>query len=387
MNHGAAADIVIIGGGVMGGATAAHLLREEPGLHVTIIEPDIAYTLAATPRASGGVRQLFSCPENIAMSQYILDVIADWRGFAGADAPDLIWQPNGYLFVGADAGPLQASLEMQLAHRVRAEWLEPAQLAARFPQMAVGDLAGGVLSPDDGWLDPTALHQGMLTMARRLGARLLRDRVVGFDINRSRVRSVRLQSGGRLAAEAVANTAGCWAADLAAKAGMPVPVEPMRRYEHYAEAPENLEGLPFVKDRTGLAIRPQGCGISAGLVDFSHPGGFDLSLDHGYFERAVWPAVARRFPCLDQLRMRSTTAGLYDQNRLDGNMIIGNHPGHLDNLYLACGFSGHGLMHAPAVGRALTELILYGEYRTIDLARMEYQRILDNVPYAESGIR
>ena len=90
MNHGAAADIVIIGGGVMGGATAAHLLREEPGLHVTIIEPDIAYTLAATPRASGGVRQLFSCPENIAMSQYTLDVIADWRGFAGADAPDLI---------------------------------------------------------------------------------------------------------------------------------------------------------------------------------------------------------------------------------------------------------------------------------------------------------
>jgi FAD-dependent oxidoreductase domain-containing protein 1 len=387
MTRGAAADVVIIGAGVMGCATAVHLLRDEPGLQVTIVEPDTTYTLAATPRASGGVRQLFSCPENIAMSQYALEVIANWRGFAGPDAPDLNWQPNGYLFIGADAAPLQASLEVQLAHRVRAEWLEPPQLAARFPQIAVGDLAGGVLSPDDGWLDPTALQQGMLATARRLGACLRRDRVAGFDINRTRVSDVRLDSGGRVATEAVACTAGCWAADLAASVGMPVPVEPMRRYEYYAEARDDLMGLPFVKDPAGLAARPHGRGISAGLVDFSHPGGFDLSVDHGYFERTVWPALTHRFPALDQLRLRSTTAGLYDQNRLDGNMIIGNRPGRLDNFYLACGFSGHGLMHAPAVGRALTELILYGEYRTIDMTRMEYRRIPDNIPYPETGIR
>jgi FAD-dependent oxidoreductase domain-containing protein 1 len=168
---------------------------------------------------------------------------------------------------------------------------------------------------------------------------------------------------------------------------MPVPVEPMRRHEHYVATREDLDGLPFVKDPAGLAARPQSPGISAGLVDFSHPGGFDLSIDHTYFERTVWPALAHRFPSLDHLRLRSTTAGLYDQNRLDGNMIIGKHRGHIDNFYLACGFSGHGLIHAPAVGRALTELILYGEYRTIDLARMGYQRVLDNAQYAETGIR
>lgn len=387
MTPGPAASVVIIGAGVMGCATAVHLLRDEPGLRVTIVEPDPAYTLAATPRASGGVRQLFSCPENIAMSQYTLDVIAGWRGFAGPGAPDLLWRQNGYLFIGADAAPLQASLRAQLAHGVRAEWLEPAQLVARFPQLAVGDLAGGVLSPDDGWLDPTALHQGMLTAARRLGAHLLRDRAVGFDLTRTRVTAVQMESGGRLAAEAVVNTAGCWAPELAARAGMPVPVEPMRRYEHHVETPDPLQDLPFVKDPSGLAVRPQGPGISVGLVDFSHPGGFDLSIDHGYFERAVWPALTHRFPRLDQLRLRSTSAGLYDQNRLDGNMIIGNAPGGLDNFYLACGFSGHGLMHAPAVGRALTEIILHGEYRTIDLTRMGYQRILDNTPYPETGIR
>ena len=96
-----AADVVIIGAGIMGCATAVHLLRDEPGLQVVIIEPDTTFALAATPRASGGVRQLFSCPENIAMSQYTLEVIASWRDFAGTDAPDLIWRPNGYLFIGA----------------------------------------------------------------------------------------------------------------------------------------------------------------------------------------------------------------------------------------------------------------------------------------------
>src|SRR5262249_29457761 len=151
--------------------------------------------------------------------------------------------------------------------------------------------------------------------------------------------------------------------------------------EHYAETPLDLSALPFVKDPAGLALRPQGTGVSTGLVDFTHPGGFDQTIDHGYFERSVWPALAHRFPPLDRLRLRATTVGLYDQNRLDGNMIIGNHPGRLDNFYLACGFSGHGLMHAPAAGRALSELILHREYRTIDLTRMGYQRILDDAPY------
>jgi len=387
MTHHAAADVVIIGAGIMGCATAVHLLRAGPGLRIAIVEPDTTFALAATPRASGGIRQLFSCPENIAMSQYTLEVIADWPAFAGPDAPPLLWQPNGYLFIGSDIAALQATLAIQLAHGVRAEWLEPAQLVARFPQMEVADLGGGVLSPDDGWLDPTALHRGMLTTARGLGAHLIRDRVTGFDITRSRIRSVQLESGAWMATEAVANTAGCWAPELARRAGMPVPVEPMRRYEHYAETTEDLARLPFVKDPAGLAVRPQGNGISTGLVDFSHPGGFDLSIDHNYFQRAVWPALAHRFPALDRLRLHATTAGLYDQNRLDGNMIIGNHPGRLDNLYLACGFSGHGLMHAPAVGRALTELILHGEFRTIDLTRMHYQRILDTTPYPETGIR
>ena len=383
-------DVVIIGGGIVGCATAVHLLRADPGLRVVIVEPDPGYRLAATPRASGGVRQLFSCPENIALSQYTLEVIGRWHDFAGGDTADLGWRPQGYLFVagpGAASASLAANLEVQRAHGVRAEWLEPGELADRFGLLATSGLGGAVLSPSDGWLDPSALLAGMRGAARRQGARLLRDRAVGFSVSASRIRSVALESGRQLIADAVVNAAGCWAPALAAQAGMPVPVEPMRRLEHQVETPASVDGLPFVKDPAGLAVRPQGSGLSVGLVDFGQPGGFDLSIDHSYFDRVVWPALVHRFPGLDELRLRSTTAGLYDQNRMDGNMIIGNWPGHLDNFYLACGLSGHGLMHAPGIGRALTELILHGEYQTIDLTRLGYQRVQDGRAYPEAGIR
>ncbi|TCO62809.1 NAD(P)/FAD-dependent oxidoreductase [Actinocrispum wychmicini] len=383
------ADVVIVGGGIIGCATAIHLLRAEPTLRVTVVEPDPGYRLAATPRASGGIRQLFSLPENIALSQYTLDVIAHWTDFAGPDAPELLWRPNGYLFIAAerDAPRLATALDTQIRHGVRAEWLEPSELATRFPVLNVRDLAGGVFSADDGWLDPWAMLQGMLNAAQRLGARLVKDRVAGLTMQGTVVRTADLVSGGRLAADAFVNAAGCWAPDLAAGVGMPVPVEPMRRLEHQVHSPADMSGLPFVKDVHGLAIRPQGGGLSVGLVDFDHAGGFDLDVDHGHFDRAVWPALAHRIPALDQLRLKATTAGLYDQNRLDGNMIIGNHPGTVDNLHLACGFSGHGLMHAPGVGRALSELVLYGEFRTIDLSRFTYHRVVNHTPYAETGIR
>jgi FAD-dependent oxidoreductase domain-containing protein 1 len=178
-----------------------------------------------------------------------------------------------------------------------------------------------------------------------------------------------------------------WAADLAADIGMRLPVEPMRRFEHFVETPADVAGLPFIKDAAGLAIRPEGPGLSVGLVDFDHPGGHGSDLDRGYFEASVWPALVERIPALDRLRLRSTTVGHYDQNRLDGNLIVGNWPGRLDNFYVACGFSGHGLMQAPGVGRALAELVVYGEYRTIDLGRLGYRRVLDGQPYAERGIR
>lgn len=382
-------DVVIAGAGIIGCATAVELLTADPGLEVVLVEPDPTYARAATGRGTGGVRQLFARPENIALSQYTLEVIEDWDHWAGQGAPLPRWRPNGYLFVAGphDVTALAANFETQQRHGVEAQWLEPAQLADRYPVMRTSDLAGAVLSVRDGWLDPKAFFAGVRLKAERLGAAFITDRVVDFRTTGTVVRAAGLESGRSLNTRAMVNTAGTWAPALAATAGMKLPVEPMRRHEHYVETTAGLSDLPFIKDVTGLAVHPHLRGLSVGLVDFDHPGGEDFTIDHTYYPHAVAPALTNRLPHSGRPTLKRTWTGLYDQNRFDGNMIIGNWPGHLDNFYVACGFSGHGFMHALGVGRGLAELILHGDYQSIDLHRMSYRRIIHNRPYPEPGIR
>lgn len=385
-------DVLIIGGGIVGCATALHLKLAAPSICVEVIEPDPSYEFAATTRASGGIRQLFTQPENIQLSQYTLGIIREWSEFAAVDGEppsDLAWHGQGYLFIVEERQreALKANLETQRQHGVQAHWYEADELAATYSGLATDDLAAGVLSPEDGWLDSSAMLQGCRRKCAALGVQFRRDRVRDLRRYGSRINQVELESGTQSHPNHVVNAAGTWAADIAAAVGMPVPVEPMRRFEHYIETEADMSGLPFVKDTHGLAVRPEGAGLSVGLVDFQHPAGADLSIDHGYFNRAVWPALAHRIPALDRLRLKSTTVGLYDQNRFDGNPVIGNYSGHLDNFWVACGFSGHGLMHALGVGRALAEQLVHGRYLTIDLQRLGYERILAGHRLAEAGIR
>lgn len=389
-------DVVVVGGGVMGSATAWHLLSAEPELRVAVIEPDPTYDAAASSQASGGVRQLFTRPENVLMSQYTLDVIDGWHQWAppqgGAtegDSPDLGWHQNGYLFVTAPdmSDHLRADFEQHTALGTGAVWLEPDELAERYPLIATDDLGPAVLSPRDGWLAPSALLGGLMNRSRHLGAEYVRDRAVGFERSGRRLTGVALESGEVLPADHVVNVAGVWGAGLSRQLGLDLPVEPMRRFDHYVESPMDFAQYPFIKDPKGLAVRPEGPGLTAALVDFSTPGGWDLSIDRGWFEAVVWPALVQRIPRADELRLVSTWSGHYDQNRLDGNMILDRWAGELDNYYFATGFSGHGLMHAPAVGRALTELILHGGFRTIDLERMGLKRVIAGEPYREITVR
>ena len=168
--------------------------------------------------------------------------------------------------------------------------------------------------------------------------------------------------------------------------GWQVPIEPMRRYEHYFETEETIEPLPYIKDVNRLAFRPEGKGYSGGVPTLDEPRGFNFEVDHGYFEQVVWPALAARFPQFERTKEKNTMPGLYDQNEFDASPIIGPWSGHLDNFYLMAGFSGHGLMHAPGCGRAIAELILDGAYRTIDLSRLGWSRVPEGRPYAETGI-
>lgn len=211
--------------------------------------------------------------------------------------------------------------------------------------------------------------------------------MVEIEPSDHRVTGVRLESGSALRGDHVVNVAGVWATEPSAQLGLDLPVEPMRRFDHYVESPIDFSDYPFIKDPNGLAVRPEGPGLTAALVDFSTPGGWDLSIDKSWFEEVVWPALADRVPDADRLKLVSTWSGHYDQNRLDGQMILDRWTGNLENYYVATGFSGHGLMHAPAVGRALSELILHGSFQTIDLERMGLDRVEAGEPYSELTIR
>ena len=384
------ADILIIGGGAIGSA-AAYFLRHRPDAPgVLVVEPDPTYALASTPRATGGVRRLFSCPENIRMSQASMEFFArfaEYTAVAG-EAPDLGWKPGGYLFVVDEraAAIVERNAATQRRLGVEVQLLDRAALAARFPSIRSDDLTLAAYAPGDGWLDPNAVLQGLRRKAQHLGARYVQDRVTGMVRNGNRVTRTTLVSGESITCDFVINATGAWAAGVCALIGMPLPVVPMRRFEHYVEIAQTIEPLPLIKDLDRLVVRPEGRGYAVGLVDGSERRGFNFDVDPDYFERVVWPALAHRLPAFEALKLKSEWSGLYDENELDGNMILGNWTAEVDNFYVAAGFSGHGLMHAPAVGRALAELILEGGYRTLDLARMDYRRVQANAALREVGI-
>jgi FAD-dependent oxidoreductase domain-containing protein 1 len=383
-------DVVVIGGGAIGAGIACFLRWHPHAPRVTVIERDPSYAQASTPRASGGVRRLFSGAENIALSNFSIPFYQRFDQDMAVDGveAEINYRAGGYLFIVPEKGraALEANVAVQQALDVRVELLASDALKARFPSMFVEDLAAGAHSLDDGWLDPHGVLWGFRKKAASLGAVFVHDMVTGIELENGLARRVRLQSGAVVATDWVVNAAGAWAGTVCDLAGMATPIHPMRRFEHYFMCAERLEPLPYVKDLDRLAFRPEGKGYTGGVPRTDEPRGFNFAVDHGYFERVVWPALAHRFPAFERSREISVMAGLYDQNDLDGNAIIGPWTGHCENFLMAAGFSGHGLMHAPGVGRAIAELILDRGYRTIDLARLGWDRIARNEPYRERGI-
>ena len=203
----------------------------------------------------------------------------------------------------------------------------------RYPELVTDDLVAGVLSTRDGWLNPKVFFSVLRAKAAAAGATFLTDRVVDISQDGTVVRAVTLASGQAIPADAVVNAAGVHAPDLAAKVGMPLPVEPMRRHEHYVETSADIAHLPFVKDVHGLAVHAYRAG------HLGRPGRLRPPRRRGlhHRRRPTTPTASRRpwpsgSPGWAELTLRDSWTGLYDQNRFDGNMIIGNWPGHARQL-------------------------------------------------------
>jgi len=380
------AKIVIIGGGVIGSSIAYHLAMAGHAADVVVVEPDPTYEFAASPRATGGIRQLFTVPENIRMAQYGHEIYGQFETLMAVDgepAP-INFHRMGYLWLGSgktDADSLMANWRVQTAHGARVELLDRKGVKHRFPSMRVEDLDIAAYSPDDGYMDPYSVLMGFRRKAVSLGIKYLKDRVVDFEISGKLVTAVKLESGERLPGELFVNAANCWGPELCDKLGMKVPVYPLHRLTFYFEIRETLEAMPLTRHISkNVSFRPQGAGYITGNTKYDEPPGFNWDVDYNYFDEAIWPGLAERVPAFEALKVTGAWAGHYDQNSFDNNAILGPWTGRLDNFHIALGFSGHGLMQAPAVGRAMSELLLYGTYKTLDLSRMGYQRILEDKP-------
>jgi FAD-dependent oxidoreductase domain-containing protein 1 len=383
-------DVAIIGGGAIGSAVAYYLKLASPTLGVVVIERDPTYSLASTPRASGGVRRLFSLPENIALSNYSIpffESFPETMAVNGVPA-DIGFKKGGYLFIvpPSSLDMLKANYEAELDMGCNVVWLEPDAIKAKFPSMFVGDLGAAVHSPDDGWLDPHSVLMGFRKKAQSLGVTFLADEVTGLQRSAFAVSAIETRSGQKIEATQFVNAAGAWTHDICTMLGFNAPITPLRRFEHYFECEEPIEPLPYLKDPERLAFRPEGKGYSGGLPTLAEPRGYNFDADHSYFDDVVWPALAHRFPQFERTKCKNTLPGLYDQNDLDGNVIIGPGADGLGNFHMLAGFSGHGLMHAPGCGRAMAELLMKGGYETIDLSRFGWQRVVDNAPLPERGI-
>ena len=386
-------DVVIVGGAAMGSA-AAYFLAAAADFdgRVLVLEQDFGYQRCATTLSVASIRHQFSTPENIRMSMFGSAFIADIGGHLAIDGqtPDVGWHEAGYLFLATEAGQpvLDANHAAQRAEGAQVQLLDRNGLRARFPWLHVDDLAGGSLGlSGEGWLDAYSLMSAFRRKAQSMGAVWRQAHAAALRREGRRIIAVELADGSRIACGTVINTAGCGAAVLARSAGIDLPVQARKRCVFRVRSPARTPGCGLVIDPAGVYFRPEGDGWLCGVAppEAQDPACEDFEVTHALFDELIWPALAARVDGFEALRVQRAWAGHYDVNLLDHNMIIGAHP-EVDNLLFANGFSGHGLQHSPAVGRALSELVCHGGYRSLDLSRLGWARVLQQQPLREINV-
>jgi glycine/D-amino acid oxidase-like deaminating enzyme len=383
-------DIIIVGGGVIGSSIAYHLLND--GLHgtVAVLEKDLSYEFASTPRSMGGIRQQFSTEINIRICQYSIEAIErfDEEMAVDGEPAHAEYHPRGYLFLADEANweTLQKQYRLQRSLGVDVTLLTPEEVKDLIPHMNIDGMRGASFGRRAGYMDAFGLLQGYQRKAKSLGAKYIQAEVVEILRRKERVVGVRTSTGDVLEGASVVIAAGAWAADVGAMAGVELPVEPTLQMAFCFDPAEKFDyDLPFIFDPQGQWFRHEsGKHVLTGKDRHEDPG-FRIDWDRQYFEEDLWPRLAGLIPSFERLKLLRGWGGLYAVNKLDHNALLGAYPG-LDGLYVAGGFSGHGLMQSPAVGKGMSELIRTGRYETIDLSPLELDRIFTGRRVLEEGV-
>ncbi|MEM6481666.1 MAG: FAD-binding oxidoreductase [Pseudomonadota bacterium] len=391
-------DVVIIGGAIMGSATAWFLSKcPDFDGKILVIDRDLTFGQTSTAHTTSCIRQQFSSELNIKISQYAAQFIKSLCEQMDNDGQvrNLTINNFGYLYLAENkhaAQRLQKACEIQHLAGTPTELLQPDAIAQRYPFFALDDIVLGSLNTvDEGYFDSWALFDAFRAQARRNGVEYIENEVVAVQSTaiKDRVSSVTLASGTTVACGRLVNASGPRAAKTAALAGVNIPVEPRKRFSWVFRAEKPLgQPLPLTIDPSGIHVRENGGGTyQAGghtlddpVVDVD-----DFDMDHLLWNSHVWPILAARIPQFEAVKVIAEWAGHYAFNTFDQNAIIGPHP-ELTNFLFLNGFSGHGLQQAPAMGRGLAEWITYGQYRSMDLSAFHYDRIVEDRAYQELAI-
>jgi sarcosine oxidase subunit beta len=361
------ADVIIIGGGIVGSSIAWHLTRGGCK-NVLVVERESSQGKGSTGKSMGGVRAQFSTPVNIQMSLYSIPFYAQFEEVVGHPAD---YRPQGYLFL-ATKEPHLAYLRDNFARQKKlglttARLLPADEIRTMLPQLRSDDVLGGSFCPTDGFVDPYSVMNGFMAAAMEQGATLWKKtEVTGIARGQQGAFTVET-SRGPVSTRTVVNAAGAWAAQIAKFLGIDLPVEPLRRMLVPSEPFEDFpHTAPMVIDMsTGFHFRPEGRGFLLAWNDPEETPGFKTEFEPSFIEKILLHA-ASRVPAFENLPVnpKRAWAGLYEMTP-DHHCILGA-VAQVPGFFLANGFSGHGVMHSPATGKILADLILHGKTKVVD---------------------
>lgn len=381
------ADVVIIGGGIVGSSIAYHLTANGCR-NVLVVERESSQGKGSTGRSMGGVRAQFSTGVSIQMSLYSIPFYAAFEEHLGYLCD---YRPQGYLFC-ATSEKQMAYLRTNYAQQVKmglknVRLVEGNEIASMFPRLRADDIVGGSFCSTDGFVDPYSAMTGFMSCAAQRGATLWKNTVVtAVSRDANGIAGVETTRGS-VSTRKVVNCAGAWAADVASIVGVDLPVQPLRRMlvpsEPFDEFPHTA---PMIVDMSnGFHFRPEARGFLLAWNDPEETPGFKMDFDAGFVEKILTRA-ADRVPCFANLAVnpKRAWAGLYEMTP-DHHPILGEAPG-VPGFFLANGFSGHGVMHAPATGKILSDLILTGKTELIDASLLNLERFAENRLIHETAV-
>ncbi len=364
------ADVVIIGGGVVGLSVAYSLALKKTGKVVLFERGQLGE--GSTSRCVGGIRTQFSTAINIRFSLESLKTFEHFKEEFGVD-PE--FKRIGYLFLGTseqEMGVFRENIKLQRSFGIPVEFLDSSEIGSRWPYLRVDDVLGGTFCSWDGYAGPNEILAGFASGARREGVRIHEGvEVVGISLERGKVQGVETKSGD-ISAPVVVNAGGPYAASVGGMIGVPIPVKPLRR-QIFITTPFHLtdHSIPLTIDfHRGWYFRQEGDGLLlSGPMDLEPS--FNLNTDYEAMAEASENATYR-IPVLEKARIARGWAGLYEISP-DHHAILGRVPG-VEGFILANGLSGHGFQHSPAVGKVISELIVDGDADTIDISSLSIER-------------